>query len=291
MKYHLKYPAIIALSLLSLPLLRAQTPDELKAYLPAVAGWSIADEVEVFNPENLFDRINGSAPLFLENNFREMTAVDYKKGDDYITIQAYRHATPQDAFGMYASERSTELNHLPGIGGEAQGDDENLFFFAGSVYVKMSSHSDTPVKEVLATIARSLAARIDPQAAYPAILNALPSKDKRPFSETYITSSYIGHEFLKSVYTATYESEGKEYQLFVVEAHSIEGAKETLAQYFAFTKQPAEDIKEGGLLIKDRYNGDIPALWKGSHIIGLYSENGDTIAKAPTLLEEIAGKL
>jgi hypothetical protein len=80
------------------------------------------------------------------NNFREMTSVDYKKGDDYITIQAYRHATPEDAFGMYASERSAELTYLPRVGGEAQGDDENLFFFAGTIYVKTSSHSETEVK-------------------------------------------------------------------------------------------------------------------------------------------------
>jgi len=87
----------------------AQTPDGLKSWLPPVDGWTVSGEVEVFNPDNLFDRINGAAPLFLENNFREMTSMEYKKGADYITIQAYRHATPEDAFGMYSSERSSDL--------------------------------------------------------------------------------------------------------------------------------------------------------------------------------------
>lgn len=50
--------------------LKAQTPDELKSWLPPVDGWTVSGEVEVFNPDNLFDRINGAAPLFLENNFR-----------------------------------------------------------------------------------------------------------------------------------------------------------------------------------------------------------------------------
>ncbi|MDR1919572.1 MAG: hypothetical protein LBQ65_08005, partial [Tannerellaceae bacterium] len=77
---HFKYSTLAML--LSFQLLQAQTPEELKAWLPPVAGWTIAEEAEVFNPDNLFDRINGAAPLFLENNFREMTAVDYKKGDD-----------------------------------------------------------------------------------------------------------------------------------------------------------------------------------------------------------------
>ncbi|MDR1344222.1 MAG: hypothetical protein LBJ39_02600 [Tannerellaceae bacterium] len=287
----MKYSYLIIVLLFSFHRLPAQTPAELKSWLPAVEGWSISGEPEVFNPDNLFDRINGAAPLFLENNFREMTSVDYKKGEDYLTIQAYRHATPEDAFGMYASERSTELTYLPGIGGEAQGDGENLFFFAGCIYVKMSSHSDTDVKEILPAIARGLASKIDPQAGYPAILKVFPSKDKKPYSETYITSSYIGHEFLKSVYTAIYEADGKTFQLFVIDARSSEGSKEALTAYLTFTGQPLDLVKEGDILVKDRYNGDIPVLWKGSHIVGIYSENGDTIANANTLLKEVSGKL
>ncbi|MDR0699796.1 MAG: hypothetical protein LBG28_11360 [Tannerella sp.] len=288
---YFKY-SIIALSLFSFPLLPAQTPEELKSWLPAVAGWELSEEVEVFNPDNLFDRINGAAPLFIENNFREMTSVDYKKGNDYITLQAYRHATPEDAFGMYASERSTELPYLSGIGGEAQGDDENLFFFAGNIYVKMSSHSsDTDVKRILPDIARSMAAKIDPQAGYPALLKIFPQKDKQPHSDAYITSSYIGHAFLKSVYTAKYESDGKTFQLFVVDAQSDDKAKKILTAYLTFTGQSLDLVKESELLIKDRYNGEIPVIRKGAYIIGIYSENGDTIPHAKTLLKEVSDKL
>jgi hypothetical protein len=290
MKYF-KYPAIV-LFLFSFQLLPAQTPAALKSWLPAVTGWDISEETEVFNPDNLFDRINGAAPLYIENNFREMTSVDYKKGDDYITIQAYRHATPEDAFGMYASERSAELTCLPGIGGEAQGDGENLFFFAGNIYVKMSSHSsDTDVKRILPDIARALAAKIDPQAGYPAILKAFPQKNKLPHSEAYITSSYIGHAFLRSVYTANYKSGGKTFQLFVVDAQSEEKAQEILTAYLAFAGQSPDLAKESEILVKDRYNGEIPILRKGAYLIGVYSENGDAIPHAKTLLREASGKL
>jgi hypothetical protein len=288
---HFKY-STLAWFLCSFQLLPAQTPEELKSWLPAVAGWELSKETEVFNPDNLFDRINGAAPLFIENNFREMTSVDYKKGDDYITIQAYRHATPEDAFGMYASERSSELANLSGIGGEAQGDDENLFFFAGNLYVKMSSHSsNTDVKRILPDIAHRLAAKIDPQAGYPALLKIFPQKDKQPYSDAYITASYIGHAFLKSVYTAKYESDGKTFQLFVVDAQSEEKANEILTTYLTFAGQPLDLIKESELLIKDRYNGEIPIIRKGVYIIGVYSENGDTIPHAKTLLKEVSDKL
>ena len=75
----------------------AQTPTELKAKLPQIAGWTIDDTVEVFDSDNLYDRINGAAPGFILFGFEELTVFEYiQNGDDdhrpYITIQVYRHA-------------------------------------------------------------------------------------------------------------------------------------------------------------------------------------------------------
>jgi hypothetical protein len=253
----------------------SQAPEDLKAALPPVEGWGITPEIEVFNRDNLYERINGAAPLFLENNFQEMTSLVYTKGDDYITIQVYRHATPEDAFGMYASERSSDMTHYEGIGGEAQGDEYGLFFFAGSIYVKMSaSNEGEEIAAALKEIAKGLAEKIAPEANYPLIFNAFPKEGLIPYTETYITQNYIGHEFLKPVYTGNYKLNGKETQIFVVDGQTAGGAKQILDEYFKFTKQK-ETITEGDLLIKDRYNGNIPVVWKGRYIVGAFNENGE----------------
>jgi hypothetical protein len=273
----------------SVSFLSAQTPAELKSWLPAIDGWTISDKVEVFNPDDLFDRIDGAAPLYIENNFREMTSMEYDKGDDYITIQAYRHATPEDAFGMYAAERSPDLKFFP-VGGEAQGDDAGFFFFAGDMYIKISSNSSENVSSTMQTIAKSLAKSIDPGAGYPPVIKALPKEGMEPYTEAYITANYIGQTFLNSVYLAKYKANNEAYQVFIIDAKTAEGAKNVLTNYFTFTKQPL-DFAEGNLLIKDRYNGDIPAIWKGRYIIGIYSENGSEIANANGILAETAKAL
>lgn len=286
---YMKYlSCLLILSFLPLQLLRAQTPAELKSWLPEIDGWKVAEEIEVFDPDNLFNRINGAAPLFLENNFREMTSMEYKKGDSYITLQAYRHASPEDAFGMYASERSSELQFFP-IGGEAQGDGTNLYFFAGDIYVKMWSNAPGDVSGILQKIGTGLAGKIDPEAAYPAVVRAFPEKDQVPNSATYITSSYIGHEFLKSVYTVKYEKNGQSFQLFAMDGKTADGAREVLNKYFTFTKQPM-DFEQGAFVINDKYNGEIPCIWKGPYLFGVYNENGDVVAGADELLQELADK-
>jgi hypothetical protein len=268
---------------------RGQTPAELRAWLPAVEGWTPAAKVEVFNPENLFNRINGAAPLYLENNFREMTSMEYTRGESYITIQAYRHATPEDAFGMYAAERSADLATFP-VGGEAQGDEESLSFFAGCLYVKMWGNGDGITGRVIREIATALARAIDPRAAYPAILLRFPGEGKIPCSESYTTANFLGHDFLRGVYSARYRHGERAYQLFVLDAGSRDGARVVLERYLAFTKQSIP-LDEGDLLVKDRYNGDIPARWQGRYIAGIFTDGGDPPPGAREILAALVAIL
>ena len=271
------FSLIICFCLVSI--LRAQTPAELKSYLPKVSGWSISDDIEVFNRENLYERINGAAPLYLENNFQEMTSLVYAKGDNYITIQAYRHATPIDAFGMYSSERSSEMTFYK-IGGEAQADNIGLYGFAGCIYLKMQASDESDeIGEALRAIATGLTAKIDPNATYPGLFKHFPVENKSEHSEAYITSNYIGHEFLKGVYTSNYKKGDKQVQLFAIEAKSFDELMTVGEKYFTFTKQ-TEYPEEGEIfIIKDKYNGDIPCIWKGLHVVGIFDEEGNGLGE------------
>lgn len=257
----------------------SQTPQELHSFLPKVAGWTIVSDIEIFDRTNLYNRINGAAPLFFENNFEEMTSMEYSKGDDYITIQAYRHATPEDAFGMYASERSNDMQYFD-IGGEGQGDAYGIFFFSGSIYVKMFSNNEgEDISKAMLAIAKGLADKIDADATYPNIFKRFPQEGKVLYSEAYFTQNYIGHEFLKPVYTANYNVDGKKFQLFLIDAKTHNGVESILKDYFAFTKQTSP-LVEGKLMIEDRYNGNIPVVWKGQYLMGAYDENGEDFPEA-----------
>lgn len=283
----MKKTLLTAAACLCAALAAAQTPAELRSWLPPMAGWTIDENIEVFNPDNLFNRINGAAPLYLENNFREMTSMEYKRGEEYITIQAYRHASPADAFGMYSAERSPDLEYFS-FGGEAQGDASNVFFYAGSIYVKMWAYAADDVSETLQAIAAGLAAGIDPEAGYPAVFDRFPAENRVARSEAYITSDYLGHEFLSGVAKVDYAVGGKTYQAFVIEAPTEAAAGELLAKYYAFTRQSGAP-RPGPQTIADRYNGDIPVLWRGNRLIGVFSPDGTPMPGAQELLERIGG--
>ena len=285
---------ILLAALVFAQLAMAQTPAELKAKLPSVTGWSINETVEVFNSENLYERINGAAPGYFLFNFNELSCFEYNQngtGENlpYISIQAYRHATREDAFGIYASERPLESNFFA-IGAEGYQEGSMLNFFVDNLYVKMESPSaDESVEKAIRQIAQEFGRNINPQPVLPEQLQKFPAENKIPRSELYIPSGFLGHEFLTNAFTVNYLSGGKKYQLFIMDTGSVDNAKSVLTKYLQFTKQNLR-LREGRLTIKDRFNGDIECQWTGRYILGIVNDSNAPI-KADDVLKEAGKKL
>ena len=269
----------------------AQTPKELAAMLPAIDGWTLSDKVETYNPDNLYDCIDGAADIFLACNFVEMTTLDYTKNgaDKYITLQMYRHATPDDAFAIYSAERNPgpAFTFLK-IGAEGYRADGLLYFLSGSMYVKLTSNDKDPATAaVMEKVARALAAKIDPAAAMPAMLDAFPPQDKQPQTEARVIDSFLGHKFMLPAWSATYSKDGKQYQLFIIDGKTKAGIEKLLADYAKFNKS-APPPAEGFFVMPDRFNGDIPMLWRGRHLLGVINDTGARV-ETEALLNQLAG--
>ncbi|MDR1864987.1 MAG: hypothetical protein LBR08_05375 [Bacteroidales bacterium] len=261
----------------------AQTPQELKTKLPRIKGWNVEATVETFDPNTLFERINGAAPNYLLYDFRELTVFVYRqaKGENYVTIQAYRHATPEDAFGIYASERPQETGFVA-IGAEGYQEGAMLNFLVNNLYVKIESpSSDAGTVAAVTQIAQAFARKINPKAALPESLQIFPSENKIAHSEQFIAKSFLGHEFLNHAFTADYQASGKNYQVFVINAGAPAEAKAILEKYYRFTGQ-TDPPKEGRLTVKDRYNGNLECQWKGKYLWGILNDS-----QAPVKTDEV----
>jgi len=268
-----------------------QTSDEFKAMLPPIEGWHIIEEVELYHPDNLYDKINGAAPGFILFNFKELTVLEYNKnvtGDDlppYISIQIYRHDTPTDAFGVYASERPTETDFVT-IGTEGYQEGAMLNFFVDDLYVKIESpYTDDDLVKAVRHIAQEFGRKVNEMSVFPVQLQYFPAENKIAHSEIYIPSGFLGHEFLCNAFTAKYVLSDKKYQLFIIDAESAEQANVMLSRYMQFTRQELI-LQEGRLTIKDRFNGDLECQWKGQYIWGIINDNN-----APVNVEEVLNEI
>ena len=71
-----------------------------------IARWKNSPDIQTFTPKTLYEYINGAADLYLACDFEELKVAEYgneKKAS--VIVEAYRHRTPEDAFGIYSQER------------------------------------------------------------------------------------------------------------------------------------------------------------------------------------------
>jgi hypothetical protein len=274
----------------------AQTPAEISAKLPQIAGWTVmVEEMEVYHPDNLYDKINGAAPGFIMFDFNELIALEYIKdidGDDlppYISIQVYRHGSPTDAFGIYASERPSQTTFVT-VGTEGYQEGAMLNFFVDNLYVKIESpFTDDYTVGLVKQIAQEFGRNVNSASVFPAQLQMFPAENKIAHSEIYISTGFLGHEFLTNAFTANYELSGRKYQLFIIDAGSVEQANATLTRYLQFTRQNLE-LSEGRLTITDRFNGNLECQWKGQYIWGIVNDNNVPV-NANDVLKEVEIRL
>jgi hypothetical protein len=269
----IKY-SIIVLCIYFTANLSAQTISKLTSFFPKSYGpWIYSDSVKVFNPENLYDYIDGGADSYLSYSFQELLVVNYNRADKkYITIEIYEHQSPLLAFGIYAQERPTKDRFLK-IGAQGYQEDGILNFLCSKYYVKISSHDETPETAAsMSKMALDLASKLDAKAELPESLNYLPAEGKIENSENLINTNFLGYDFFSSTLVATYKKGDKTFKIFVIPLNSDEEAKQIMLKYMQATKSPFVG-KEGIYDVNDPHNGEIKLEWKGNFIWGILNQN------------------
>ncbi len=260
---------------------RSETPESSEAQksskisgsteiaFPDIAGWSRAEKIKRFDPNTLWDYIDGAAELYLSYDFEELQVAEYttEKGASCV-IEMYRHRTPYDAFGIYSQERPSEGTYLQ-IGAQGYFDEAILNFLSGDHYVKISCYDlNEKVQETLTSIARMTAGKLGSAPSLPWIVRCFPEKKKKMNSEQFVAKNFLGYEFLHSGFTADYEDSGNTFTLFIIEGSDPQDCEKMLRLFLQKTNQLKGEMKEGEYTINDPYHGEMALIWKGKYIWG-----------------------
>lgn len=83
---------------------------ELRDLLPMeIHGWKTAEEDREFNPETIFDYIDGAGEVYRAYNFEKLLSRHYfKKGQPEIFADVFDMGTPADAFGVFTHDLEGE---------------------------------------------------------------------------------------------------------------------------------------------------------------------------------------
>jgi hypothetical protein len=252
--------AVLAVFCLLLPAADPQerpTSPELAALLPKPAAWTPSEAPRTFFPDDLFEYINGAAESYLSYDFRELLVADLeKKGSGAtLTLEIYDMGLPVNAFGIFAAERYPE-NKPVGLGDLGYLEGEALNFLAGRFYVKMLAFGlGDATESALTEVGAKVAGAIKPGSGLPALVTAFPKDGLVVRSEKYVKKNFMGYEFLRDGYVATYASGGREMEGFFVDGGSEQEAEAMLTKLVEALKSDGQTVEKiaAGVHARNRY--------------------------------------
>ena len=154
----------------------ANKTDSLSYLLPdSVEGWESQEEDRQFNPDNLFDYINGGAELYLSYGFNEVLNRTYlKSGHPEIRVDVFDMVDSHNAFGVFCHVRETVEKRF---GQGSQQYEGAIIFWRNNYYISIMSHDETEDSRIaMEKIATEIDARIESTGSLPEVIDRLPTK-------------------------------------------------------------------------------------------------------------------
>jgi hypothetical protein len=250
------------------------------AFFPEVPGLTKEDDPRSYDPDSLFEYINGDAFSYINLGFEEVTVQSYAaEGERALTVDIFRHSSDNNGFGIYSHERPADAAPLA-IGAEGYCREGLLNFFKGPYYVKLKGAGG---EALLKSVAEKVATAIPGEARMPGTASAFPEEGLRPNSLRFIAEGFMGHSFLNSAFVAEYEAGDTPVQVFIIEAADEAAAEKMLQSYLALVERKggSHTLEEGTHCFKDPYHssrGMLNVRRAGRYFFGLATDNGETAA-------------
>jgi len=268
---------VAALALASL----APAADLLDCHV--VQGWRQEGAERSYEPDNLFEYMDGNAEGYLIYGMVHMQGVTCKSGDDSILIDVFEMADADSAYGVFTANLDpTRPIEKIGMGGQVQ--PRHAMFAKNNYYLELSANPDTDHTPALRAFTRELEDRIGGRSDPPDALGWFPKE--KLVSLRLIPESVLGVRALKRGYVAQYE-QGK---AFVVMERSAEAAAEVMNKLRGRAGDVvADQLGDEAFHAKDPYLGILCVFRKGRYVGGFanLSEAAEALRRASDLAARI----
>lgn len=209
-------PRTVLLTVLVVSALTTACGEELSGF-PEVESWTQSGEIRVYNPETLWEYINGGAVAFVEYGMRTCTTADMVSDGISVTVDLYDMGSPLGAVGMFKSESAEDETDMTGATVGALSPPYQARLVKGSTYAKVNVYEGELTESIGHQLIQGLAASLPGEAAMPEEFSLLPEARKVAGSEMYQPGSILGLEELPDCIYADYEAEDGETWLgFVI---------------------------------------------------------------------------
>ena len=266
-----------------------EIPFDLSSLVPA--GFKTLSEIEVYNSENLYEKINGKAPFYTESGFEKLFTqrfISEKDENLWMELFVYDMGSIRNAFSVFSTQRRADATilslFLTSFGYRTS---NALYFVHGDYYIELvgSSESKGLFKAIIETAQKVQANLAVSNVGIPE-LALLPQEDKglvQGSVKLYLANAF-GFEGLTNTFTAQYKIDGQTVTAFLSQQAGIreaitmaDGYRKFLIENGAVTKETTNKILEGKVL--DFYDTTEIVLATGPFIVGVHEAENQLLAE------------
>ena len=252
-----------------------------------VPGWTQKGEPRTFEPDTLFDYMNGNAEGYHAYGFVLMQGVTCANdAGDQLVIDVSELGDADRAWGIFTANRDIRSPN-EAIGAAGQVLPRRATFARGRYYVEIAASPAGDHTEALRDFTTALEAQTPGRAAPPEGVGWFPAEGLEAGSVRLVPASVLGIRALRSGFLAQYP----EGRAFVVAEESPEAASATLEQVrqrFGTTAD-ADGIGDVAFTATDDYLGGLVLFRKGAYVAGVsnLAEGVDGTALARRLADTL----
>ena len=216
----------------------ASSPADLIQYAPK--SLSALTPAETFGPENLSDKINGKAELYLSAGFVGLVSQRFAFEDEpsaWMEAYIYDMGSPKGSYAVYSLQKRSDGTELD-TGDFAYRTENALYFVHGSYYVEMvaSVAQERMAESILSFGGNFIRNTTTGTQAFDEFV-LFPIKHLNKGSISLLPTDAFGFQQFDSIFTAQYEMGDTELTAFLSQRKSPAEAARLVESYTSFLRE------------------------------------------------------
>jgi hypothetical protein len=202
------------------------------------AGFKALSAAESYNPDNLYEKINGKATFYFDSGFSSLQTQRFASTTDpnlWMELFIYDMAGSDNAFSAYSRQRRPESQNLPDIQ-FAYKTGNSAYLITDRYYIEIIGSTESPVLllaiEELAQKTHSAFAKEDKIKI--GLLDLFPTKGLIPESIKLYPTDTFGFSELNDTYTAQYSVGDQTVTVFFSKRKDASQAGGIAEKYYNF---------------------------------------------------------
>ncbi len=243
-------------------------PKSLDSLLDSIVpdGFEPLSEIAVYSAENLYEKIDGKAPFYVDSGFEMLyTSWLKSKNNEQLMFEFYVYdmAEPANAFSVFSIQKRPDalpptilLRKSEAVGALFETNfgyrtENAIFFVKGKYYIELIGSAESePLFNAMTEFAKQLSAELPDQRQFSFPQQLITAGDNLiPGSIKFYTGNALGFDGFDNTFTAVYNIDGSNVTIFLSERPDEKNAEQLAEGYCKFLINTGAEEKSADISI------------------------------------------